>query len=552
MEISKIYPSMFLAKNPDFINSFLVLPFAKSQREARADLLEGVKAQEVWQLTEGTLQLFIRGRITKEALTIQQLLCSQLEAKMAQVLQLVEKFAKRWFCQGVSFAFPVQQETFLAQFGYQPTATGVAKQLAYRTGLVLGGGGARGAYQIGAWQALQEEEIDFHLVTGTSVGALNGGLILMGDLAAARDLWERLNTEKVLQFPAAAVNSHSLRELLDQIRSLTTTALRENGASTEPLQQMIKEVLSPQQITDSPYELYTCTTRLPDFKEVDHHFDKEHVEEELPWLIASASFYPAMKTTEIDGDLYMDGGYRNNLPEDVAIREGATEVLLVDVKGPGIIKRLKRPDAVSAIELSTPWTLGNFLVFNEARSSDNYQLGYLETKKSFGKYVGYWYTFHEGSFEAAWWRFCQEQRQQQTPLWQAIKKADFVKKMTPGGQYQVVFETAGRMLLEYLGWALKLAPYQVYQEASFIESLQNALHQQQEPLTNNLSVTEWLQIYADRLFVFSDIQQALYLQRVAENQSEKLKDYLVINPQMVAAISFLQWLADNKGEIENG
>ncbi|WP_319559640.1 patatin-like phospholipase family protein [Marispirochaeta sp.] len=39
--------------------------------------------------------------------------------------------------------------------------------------LVLGGGGGRGAYEIGVWRALRELGIGFHAVAGTSVGALN-------------------------------------------------------------------------------------------------------------------------------------------------------------------------------------------------------------------------------------------------------------------------------------------------------------------------------------------------------------------------------------------
>ena len=44
-------------------------------------------------------------------------------------------------------------------------------------GLVLGGGGSRGAYEIGVWRAARELKIDFDVVTGTSIGALNGALV---------------------------------------------------------------------------------------------------------------------------------------------------------------------------------------------------------------------------------------------------------------------------------------------------------------------------------------------------------------------------------------
>ena len=57
-------------------------------------------------------------------------------------------------------------------------------------GLVLEGGGAKGAYQIGAWKALKEAGVKIKGVAGTSVGALNGALICMGDLEQAEKLWK--------------------------------------------------------------------------------------------------------------------------------------------------------------------------------------------------------------------------------------------------------------------------------------------------------------------------------------------------------------------------
>ena len=45
-----------------------------------------------------------------------------------------------------------------------------------KTGLVLGGGGARGCYEIGAWKALDEAGIHFDVVAGTSIGALVGAI----------------------------------------------------------------------------------------------------------------------------------------------------------------------------------------------------------------------------------------------------------------------------------------------------------------------------------------------------------------------------------------
>ena len=54
--------------------------------------------------------------------------------------------------------------------------------------IALEGGGARGAYQVGAWKALSEAGIKYNAVSGTSVGALNGALMAMRDLDGAEKL----------------------------------------------------------------------------------------------------------------------------------------------------------------------------------------------------------------------------------------------------------------------------------------------------------------------------------------------------------------------------
>jgi len=65
------------------------------------------------------------------------------------------------------------------------------------TGLVLAGGGAKGAYQIGAWQALREQGIKFDVISGTSIGALNAALVASGDLDKARTFWKSLTTARL-------------------------------------------------------------------------------------------------------------------------------------------------------------------------------------------------------------------------------------------------------------------------------------------------------------------------------------------------------------------
>ena len=58
-----------------------------------------------------------------------------------------------------------------------------------KKGLVLEGGGTKGAYQIGAFKALRDLGIQFTGIAGSSIGALNGAFIAQGDLEAMEDIW---------------------------------------------------------------------------------------------------------------------------------------------------------------------------------------------------------------------------------------------------------------------------------------------------------------------------------------------------------------------------
>jgi NTE family protein len=66
-------------------------------------------------------------------------------------------------------------------------------------GLVLEGGGAKGAYHIGVSKALVEIGIEIGGVAGTSVGALNGAMIVQGELDKAYEVWQNINPSQIMK-----------------------------------------------------------------------------------------------------------------------------------------------------------------------------------------------------------------------------------------------------------------------------------------------------------------------------------------------------------------
>ena len=116
-------------------------------------------------------------------------------------------------------------------------------------GVVLEGGGARGAYQIGAWKALAEEGVKIRAVAGTSVGALNGALMVMGDIETAENIWQEMTYSRVMD-----VEDEWMKRLMNReapIREVLSEGLRvlsEGGVDITPLRELIHEHVDEEKI----------------------------------------------------------------------------------------------------------------------------------------------------------------------------------------------------------------------------------------------------------------------------------------------------------------
>lgn len=276
---------------------------------------------------------------------------------------------------------------------------GYSYSLEYHTGIVLGGGGAKGAYQIGAWEALREIGIDYQVVTGTSVGALNGAFFVQGDIENAKIMWEDIDTSKILAIPTDEEEETNREHLISGVKSLTLSALKENGVDTTPLLDMITKLIDPEKLEQTDKDFFFITTQAPKMEETVVSLKETPANMLNRWLLASSSFYPAMSACEIDGHYYVDGGYRNNIPRDVALKQNVSELIVINVKGPGFLKPTRVPKTVVETDIETRWGLGAVLLFDKDRSTWNIKQGYFDTMKAFYKLQGTWYTFSNEHFK---------------------------------------------------------------------------------------------------------------------------------------------------------
>lgn len=267
-----------------------------------------------------------------------------------------------------------------------------------KTALVLGGGGSRGAYQIGVWQALIELGINIDIVTGTSVGALNSALVAMGNFDNAVALWKQINTAMVLD-----VDLDESLEKNQKINLMMKTFLKDyatqGGVDAYPLRKMLDQYCDEEKIRNSPIECGIVVFDKRTLKPLTL-FKEDIKDGQLnDYLLASSSLYPAIKSCEIDGNEYIDGGYYDNLPIELATKKGAERVIAVDLEAIGVIRphTLKLPKDLKLIR--SYWNLGPLLVFDNETILKNIRLGYLDTMKAYSAFEGTAFTFINGSFK---------------------------------------------------------------------------------------------------------------------------------------------------------
>ena len=189
--------------------------------------------------------------------------------------------------------------------------------------LVLSGGGSKGSYQIGVWKALRKLHIKFDIVTGTSVGALNGALVTQKSYHRAIQLWKKINLSVL--FGENVTNS---TDDIKVMKMYGKEFVKNGGMEAKELEKLIEKEINYKKFIKSNinYGLvtYNLTTRKP------IQITKKEIPKDLigDYLMASASCYPAFKQKEIEGNKYIDGGFFDNLPINLAIQWEQTKSLL--------------------------------------------------------------------------------------------------------------------------------------------------------------------------------------------------------------------------------
>ncbi len=319
-------------------------------------------------------------------------------------------------------------------------------------GLILEGGGARGAYQIGAWKALKEAGVKINAVAGTSVGALNGALVCMEDVAKAEKIWSEISYSRVMN-----MDDHWMEELFQKalaLKDIVSEVIRkisEGGVDITPLRELIRENIDEKTIRKSGIEFCILTFSVTHMKELDISI-QDIPEGLLADFLLASSYLLGFKNEKLHGKTYIDGGMINNIPTNSLIQRGYDDLIQIRIFGPGRKPKPKMAEKTVIYEIAPKVKLGSIIEFDKKRSAKNMKIGYYDAMRMIYGLAGQIYYIEQNREEWYYRKILKSLSE--------IEKAEtaFVLKL-PMGFCEMEFYLA---MLEASAKQLRVPKYQIY------------------------------------------------------------------------------------------
>ncbi len=246
-----------------------------------------------------------------------------------------------------------------------------------KIGLVLSGGGARGAYQIGVWKALKDCGIEIGGVYGTSVGAINSMAIAMDNFEDARQLWLKIDFDKVVK---DGPDGNLIEKAL--------AALKSRGFDPAPLRENFGRLLKEELVRKAKIDVGIVTYSLSNMQPKELFLDDIPEGKLEDYILASAN-HPVFKREEIGSEKFIDGGIYRNIPVNMALSRGFKEIIIVDL-GPKRIRdvltltSLKRLEEVKYLVIKPREFYGDVLDFDPEIARNFMREGYLNCLDDLG------------------------------------------------------------------------------------------------------------------------------------------------------------------------
>lgn len=267
--------------------------------------------------------------------------------------------------------------------------------------LTLEGGGARGAYQIGAVKAFFENGLTFKVVVGTSIGAINGAYIAQNDFEKIYKMWQTLSFEDLLDLDNEAMkNLINVNLSIDNIKYLSKKlghSIKNGGLDIAKERKILEESIDEEKLRNSDILYGLVATCLSDKKGEELFINQIPKGKVVDYIIASSNL-PVFKRSIIGDKKYLDGGLWDNCPVHMLEQKGYKDVIVIRAHKRNRIRDYKNIIKRGNIKMHMVEpidTLPGILNFDKDNLNELLLLGYYDALRCMKGYAGFRYYFEK-------------------------------------------------------------------------------------------------------------------------------------------------------------
>lgn len=292
-------------------------------------------------------------------------------------------------------------------------------------GLVLTGGGAKGAYQAGALTYLAELGLEPHIIAGTSIGAINGAVLASHQpfeqgVRRLNQFWTQLGQVPILRpNPGAIIHTlnYAAQTFLPTLRQWMLDFLIQEGLMKDntaifdptPIEQLLRQVVNPSELRRG-IELWV--TVFPSLKIPGLDYDwlldlvRAYTGTDAHWLcvqdfadastiynllIASTALPLAFPSREVNGQFYVDGCLADNVPLRALAARGCTHVIVIHLRNGSVWSRhdftdqtvieIRPEQCINKSDTPVIGLVDSWLDFSAERIAELKQRGYEDARR---------------------------------------------------------------------------------------------------------------------------------------------------------------------------
>ena len=260
-----------------------------------------------------------------------------------------------------------------------------------RWALTLAGGGGKGAYEIGVWQALREIGLEKNLiaVSGSSSGALNAALISLNEFDKAKTIWSSIMPKQFLDI--------NYDTIIGPLNTLVKRTLTAGLCSRDGLIEIIDKYLNLEQLAGARIPAYVSISRyssdcidcLSEKPQVEYISLSEVSPDDARQFLLASSAMPYIYPPEIiHGNVYRDGGLADNVPIYPMTSVGADNLIVVKLEPDDKVDTSLYSKFKEVVEIIPSREIGDLfdgtLEFTSRNVMFRMLLGYHDTLRTFG------------------------------------------------------------------------------------------------------------------------------------------------------------------------